>query len=102
MTEKKQFAYFLRLVPRVLDFSDWSEKEEAIVERHFVRLQGLLADGRLILAGRTLTQDPNGIVILEVDSEEEARHLMESDPVVKEGIMTAEFFPYRAALIRGS
>lgn len=102
MKEKKQFVYFLRLAPRLLDSNNWGEKEEAIVERHFVRLQRLLADGRLILAGRTLTQDPNGIVILEVDSEEEARDLMESDPAVEEGIMTAELFPYRTALIRGS
>ena len=46
--------------------------------------------------------DPSGmgIVILEVDSEEEARVLMENDPAVKEGIMEAQLFPYRVALIR--
>lgn len=41
-----------------------------------------------------------GIVILEVDSEEEARELMENDPAVKEGVMEATLFPYRVALIR--
>ena len=46
--EKKQFVYFLRLIPRLLDLNNWTNKEEDIVERHFVRLQGLLADGRLI------------------------------------------------------
>lgn len=46
--EKKQFVYFLRLIPLLLDLNNWTNKEEDIVERHFVRLQGLLADGRLI------------------------------------------------------
>lgn len=44
--------------------------------------------------------DPTGIVILEVESEEEARALMQSDPAVADGIMTAELFPYSVALIR--
>ena len=53
-------------------------------------------------AGRTLIMDSSGfgIVILEVDSEEEATSLMESDPAIKEGIMTATLFPYRVALIK--
>lgn len=39
-----------------------------------------------------------GIVILEVDSEEEAIEHMKNDPAVKEGIMKAKLFPYRVAL----
>lgn len=104
MEGKKQFVYFLKLIPRLLDESNWTPVEEDVVDRHFARLQTLLADGRLILAGRTQNMDPTGcgIVILEVDSEEEARELMENDPTVKEGIMTAQLFPYKVALIRGS
>jgi uncharacterized protein YciI len=59
-------------------------------------------EGKLILAGRTLNMDPTGfgIVILEVNSEEEAIALMLNDPAVKEGIMEATIFPYRVALIK--
>ena len=98
--EKKQFLYVLRLVPELLDESNWTEQKEAIVGEHFARLQALLADGRLILAGRTLDDNPQGLVILEVGSEEEARELMETDPVVAQGVMTAHLFPYRVALSR--
>lgn len=100
--KKEQFVYFLKLIPELLDEANWTEKEEEIVERHFVKLEGLLREGKLILAGRTLTMDPEGcgIVILEVDSEDEARELMENDPAVKEKIMTAKLFPYRVALIK--
>ncbi len=100
MGEKKQFVYFLRLIPRLQNSENWSDKEEEIVDRHFTKLQQLLSEEKLILAGRTLVNDPTGIVILEVDSEEEAKDLMENDPAVKEGIMTATLYPYRVALIR--
>tara|TARA_B100000965_G_scaffold372955_1_gene363024 strand:- start:181 stop:510 length:330 start_codon:yes stop_codon:yes gene_type:complete len=101
-TEKQQYIYVLKLIPMLLDESNWTEKENMIVQEHFEKLQGLQREGKLILAGRTLNMDTEGfgIVILEVDTENEARELMEGDPAVKEGIMTAQLFPYRVALIK--
>lgn len=100
--EKKQFIYILKLIPYLIDQTKWTQREENIVDRHFEKLQKLLRDGKLILAGRTLNMDEKtfGIVIIEVESEEEARNIMNNDPAVLEGIMTAELFPYRVALIR--
>lgn len=100
--EKIQFLYQLKLIPTLLDESNWTDKENNIVQHHFDVLQSWQQEGKLILAGRTLIMDTSGfgIVILEVDSEEEAIKLMESDPAVKEGIMTATLFPYQVALIR--
>jgi uncharacterized protein YciI len=102
--KKEQYLYTLKLIPSLLDESNWTERENGIVEEHFERLKSLIAEGKLILAGRTLNVDPSGfgIVILEVESEKEARGLMKSDPAVREGIMTAELFPYRVALIRSA
>jgi len=101
MARKPQFIYFLKLIPRLIDDNAWTPEDEEIVERHFKRLQQLTAEGKVVLAGRTLDTNPTGIVILEVDSEEEARSLMEADPTVAEGIMTAELHPYAVALMRG-
>ena len=100
--QKKQFIYVLKLIPYLLDEANWTEKEEDIVNRHFNSLQSLLKEGKLILAGRTLNMDEKtfGIVILEVDSEIDAENIKNSDPAVAEGVMTAELFPYRVALIR--
>lgn len=100
--QKKQFIYVLKLIPTLLNESNWTEKHEKIVSIHFSVLQELQKEGKLILAGRTLTMDENsfGIVILEVGSEEEAQIIMNNDPAVAEGIMTAELFPYRVALIK--
>ena len=99
-TGKQQFVIVLKLTPRLLEEKNWTEQDNQIVGRHFVKLQQLLKEGKLILAGRTLTMDPKqmGIIIVEVDSEEEARQVMENDDAVKEKIMTAELFPFKVAL----
>ena len=101
--EKKQFVYVLKLIPRLLDEKNWTAQDNAIVGRHFRRLQQLHKAGKVMLAGRTLNEsDPSqfGVVILEVSGEEEARKIMEEDDAVKEKIMTAQLFPFSVALIR--
>ena len=99
---REQFLIRLQPVPRLVEADNWTDRENRIVADHFRRLQQMLADGTLILAGRTLNKDETmfGIVILEAESEGEARRLMNEDPAVKGGVMTASLFPYRVALIR--
>jgi uncharacterized protein len=97
--ETKQFLYKLQLIPKLLDENNWTDKENTIVSTHFSYLQNLLKENKVIMAGRTLNYDPFGIVILEVESLEEADQIMKNDPAVKEGIMTAELFPFRVALV---
>lgn len=101
---KKQFIYILKLIPSLLVESNWTNKEEAIVERHFANLKRLLDDGKLVLAGKTdgLDEKTFGKVIFEADSEEEAQSVLLSDPAVAEGIMEGELFPYRVAIMRES
>ena len=100
----KQFIYVLKQVPRLFDDAAWTEQDNEITADHFRRLQDLHAKGTVVLAGRTLNDGAArfGIVILEVESEEEARQIMETDPAVIGGVMTAELFPYRVALLRGA
>ena len=100
---KKQFAYVLRLAPRLRDEKNWTEADNAAVGRHFRRLQQLHREGKVLLAGKTLDdadESQFGVVVLEVGSEDEARKLMEEDGAVRAGVMTARLFPFRVALIR--
>lgn len=99
---KNQFIYVLKLIPALLNEDNWTEREEKIVDRHFTKLQVLLKEGKLVLAGKTIGIDEKtfGIVILEVESEEEALAIMKNDPAVAEGIMKAELFPYKVALMK--
>ena len=68
---------------------------------HFEYLKGLNEKGTVLLAGRTLNTDESsfGIVILEVDFEDAAREIQDADPAITAGIMRAELFSYRVALM---
>ena len=97
----EEFIYVLKLRPDLLDDDVWTDLEEEIVSEHFVRLKKDTEDGKVILAGRTLTNPPEGfgIVIFYDESWESAKEYMEKDPAVAKGIMTATLFPYRVALM---
>jgi len=77
-----------------------TEREAAIVDRHFAYLKDLMTKGKVLMAGRTLNNDAStfGIAILDAESENEAQAIMHADPAVAEGLMKAELFPYRVAL----
>ncbi|HEX8250221.1 MAG TPA: serine hydrolase [Pyrinomonadaceae bacterium] len=100
--QKKQFVIVLRLNPKYQDEKNWTEADNQAVGRHFTKLQQLQKDGKLILAGRTLIKESMGVVILEVESEAEARQIMETDDAVKAGIMSAEVLPFQTALIKAN
>ena len=75
--------------------------EAAIVSQHFDYLSGLVDQAVVVLAGRTLTTDECsfGIVIFRAESDEDARSVVQNDPAVKAGVMRAELYPYRIALM---
>ena len=76
-------------------------EEDAAVDAHFSYLQDLTRRGVVLLAGRTLNTDPSafGIVIFQAESDQHARDIMQADPAVCAGVMRAELFPYRVALM---
>lgn len=86
--------------PRASFIDDMSPEEEAVMNEHFAYLKTLLEAGKLILAGPSL-KPPFGIVVLEAESEEEARRLIAADPSVAAGVQTPELHPFRASLLRG-
>jgi uncharacterized protein YciI len=97
-----QFLYVLRPTRLEMLTDGGTPDEERIVGEHFAHLQHLTEQGVAILLGRTLNNDERtmGIVIFNADDDAAAHAIMESDPAVVNGVMTAELFPYRVALIR--
>lgn len=75
-----------------------TEEEERIMSDHFHYLKDLLSQNKLILAGPTL-DDSGGYIILNTQSEEEAREFMSKDPSVRSGIMRTTYHPFRVSLI---
>ena len=95
--------YLYRIQPTRLEMLTQgpTPDEAALVARHLAYLQELAAQGVVVLAGRTLNADERtfGVVIFRASSEEAAHSIMNSDPAVKNGIMRAELYPYRIAVM---
>ncbi|HEY7000696.1 MAG TPA: YciI family protein [Candidatus Udaeobacter sp.] len=98
----QQFIYVLKLVPRLYVDSAWTKEDNAVLDRHFTRLQEATKSRQLILAGRTSEPGDKtfGIAIFEAPDENAARKFMEEDPAVAGGLMTAELHPFAVALQR--
>ena len=98
----KQFLYFLKPT-RLGMVTDGPTPEEAeTVSRHFDYLTDLTEKGMMILVGRTQNSDEStfGIAIFEAEDESTARTIMENDPAVAGGVMSATLYPYKVALMR--
>lgn len=95
-----QFLYRIQPARLAMLTDGPTEREAAVVSEHFAYLQSLVAKGSVLMAGRTLTTDESsfGVVVLQADSEAQARELVGNDPAVRSGVMRAELFPYRVAL----
>ncbi|MHA2196151.1 MAG: YciI family protein [Promethearchaeota archaeon] len=78
------------------------EEEEEIMVNHFNYLKSLLKNKKLFLAGPTLIpEDPIGIIILEAETVDEAKLLLENDPSVEAGIQKiTDLRPIRLSLTR--
>jgi uncharacterized protein YciI len=97
-----QYLYVLRPTRLAMLTDGPRSDEQRIVSEHFAHLERLTEEGVAILMGRTLNNDERtmGIVIFNADDDAAAHAIMKSDPAVVNGVMTAELFPYRVALIR--
>jgi len=97
-----QYLYFLKPT-RLGMVTDGPTPEEAeTVSCHFAYLNDLTKKGVMILVGRTQNDDEStfGIAIFEAQDEPAARTIMESDPAVVGGVMSATLYPYKVALMR--
>jgi uncharacterized protein YciI len=95
-----EWIYFIH-PPRDDFAATMTAEEKAVWAEHFARLQRLLADGQLILAGPTLGSVNTGLVIFGAPGEDEARQIMAADPVIRGGFARGELRPFRVSLLRG-
>ena len=98
-----QWLYFLKPARLGMVTEEPTPEETEIVSRHFAYLKDLTEKGVMILMGRTQNNDVStfGIAIFEAEDESAARMIMEADPAVRAGVMRADLYPYKIALMRG-
>jgi uncharacterized protein YciI len=69
---------------------------DSLFAGHLQNIGRLADEGKLVLAG-PLGSNPSsfrGIFILDVKTREEAEELLQTDPVIKEGLLDADIFPW--------
>lgn len=96
--EEKHYLIVLK-PPRATFAADATEAESAVVGEHFEYLKKLLADGVLIMAGRTDGAEM-GLVVFAAEGDEAAHAMMNADPAVQAGVFSAKLYPYRLALLK--
>lgn len=101
MTEQFLYRFTPGSRPELGESLDaWTDADKQIGEEHLAHLERGVADGIVVLAGRSQDWVGPAIVILEADSEAQARAFMEADPFVANGLFGAELHPFRIALER--
>ena len=78
---------------------DPTPEEDGIVAEHFAHLLRLHEEGKLVLAGPSpVPHDTIGIAVFDLDDEAEVRAILDVDPAVTNGVMTAEIRPFRISI----
>jgi len=72
------------------------EARKAMFAGHFANMKKLADEGRLALAGPFMPSDSGwrGLFVFAVEDIEQARALTETDPVMVQGEMVAEYHPW--------
>ncbi len=85
----------LKTGPKDAEITD-KQKRSDIFAGHMANIQRLADEGKLVLAGPFGKNDRTyrGLFIFNVSTVEEAQKLVETDPVIKSGMMLAEFTPW--------
>ncbi len=97
----EQYIYLLQPRRLAMLTEGPTDEEAQALAGHVAYLERLSGEGDVLLAGRTQTADENtrGLVILQAPSESAATAIMQGDPAVAEGVMSAELYPYRIAAL---
>lgn len=71
------------------------KERDEMFKGHFANMKRLAAEGKLALAGPLDGKDGwRGLFVLSVKTIDDAKKLTETDPVIKEGEMVAEYHTY--------
>ena len=72
--------------------NEMTEKEEKIMKDHFVYLQKLLKEKKLIMAGPVFSNPVYGLIILQVDSKKEAKEIQNTLKILESPSQTHNRF----------
>lgn len=96
--------YFVKLIPPRTTFpGDITPEEMATMKRHGEYYAGQFQAGRVLIYGPVMAAGgAYGVGVLDVESEAEARQIVEADPSITEGLNRFELWPMRIGGAQGS
>lgn len=77
---------------------EMTAEEKRIMVEHYHYLVDLTNEGKVVMAGPCFGLF--GMIVLEVDSEKEAKEIMAEEPSVVQGVHTYEMYPMKVSLMR--
>lgn len=95
-----EWIYFMH-PPRPDFAATMTDAEKQVWAEHAARLQSLLDEGTLILAGPTLGSVNTGVAVFEAEDEQAARAIVDGNPIAASGFARLELRPFRASFLRG-
>jgi uncharacterized protein len=95
-----EYIYTLKLKRPALLTEGPTPEEAQIIDAHWSHLVDLNQKGIVLFCGRTTTLDEStfGIVVFKSESWEKAGEIMQGDPVISQGVMHGEVFPFQVFL----
>ena len=96
--------FFMKLIPPRTTFpGDITPEEMATMKRHADYYAAQFQVGRVLIYGPVMdTAGAYGMGVLDVDTEAEARQIVEADPSITEGLNRFELWPMRIGGAQGS
>lgn len=96
-----QFICMLHYTPEFRQNIKWTATELETARQHVAYIKRFMDEGKARLLGRTTNfYDPElfGILILDVSGLEEAKKIVEDDPIIKSKILQADIHPFTIVL----
>ena len=92
MKAQETFVYHLKLLEKYKVKNHWTEKEHEIQKEHVAYLDSLTDKKKLIIAGISEEglKNQKGLVLLRVKDYQEALSIVQNDPSIRQGMMTAD------------
>ena len=73
----------------VMDYCEDRSRIKAVRPRHQNYLFGLIDQGKMIAAGSFIPEDDGGLFLYEAVTLQDAERLVQEDPYIREGLITA-------------
>ena len=94
-----QFLYILTLNSKYHDLASWDEAANETMGLHFAYLKQKFEEGVMKHVGRTDLDfgnaDLRGYAVFEAENQMAALVIMNADPAVANGLMSAKLLPYK-------